>query len=194
MQCEFLKSKWISGIFKSEMESWKLIDAWTVLGHYSAHCLMARPGQQRSAGAPTGWSPRPGHPQWCDRWELADGFGTTRSAPRAPASCGVAVEQGAGDGDAPWWRVIDKVAVFGGGGRPAADSSGWGVICQLGGRGKMVRRGLINDEMYETVELTKWGRWQRLSGPNPTWGRGPWWPTTACDSRATRTRGRGAQW
>jgi hypothetical protein len=32
-----------------------------------------------------------------------------RFAPRAPASCDASTEQGGGDGDAPWRRVIDEV-------------------------------------------------------------------------------------
>jgi hypothetical protein len=60
-----------------------------------------------------------------------------------------------GDGSSMRWPILVRVAVFGGGRRLAANSGGGGVICQLGGRGKTVRRGLINDEMHKTVEMTE---------------------------------------
>jgi hypothetical protein len=78
-----------------------------------------------------------------------------RSAPRAPALCGMAVEQVGGDGDALWRWVIDEVMVFVDGGRTTVDSGGRSVICQLGGKGKTVRRGPIDDEMTERVDLTE---------------------------------------
>jgi hypothetical protein len=53
------------------------------------------------------------------------------------------------------WQNPVWAAVFVGGRRTAADSDGRGVICQLGGRGKRVRRGPIDDEMPEKVELTE---------------------------------------
>jgi hypothetical protein len=78
-----------------------------------------------------------------------------RSAPRAPASCGTGVGQVGGNGDALWRQVIDEVMVFVDGGRTAVDSGGQSVICQLGGKGKTVRRGPIDDEMTERVDLTE---------------------------------------
>jgi hypothetical protein len=60
-----------------------------------------------------------------------------------------------GDGSSMRWQNPVWAAVFGGGGRSTADSGGQDVICQLGGRGKRVRRGPIDDEMPERVELTE---------------------------------------
>jgi hypothetical protein len=82
-----------------------------------------------------------------------------RSSPRAPASCGAAVEQGGGDGDAPWRWVIDEVAELSSGGGvrrwQTTDSGGHGLNCQLVGRGKRVSRVPSDDEMPERVELTE---------------------------------------
>jgi hypothetical protein len=60
-----------------------------------------------------------------------------------------------GDGSSTrWWNPV-RAVVFVGGGQTAVDSSGRGVICQLGGRGKRLRRGSIDDEMPERMELTE---------------------------------------
>jgi hypothetical protein len=60
-----------------------------------------------------------------------------------------------GDGSLTrWWNLV-RAAVFVGGGWTAIDSGGRGVIYQLGGGGKRVRRGPIDDEMPERVELTE---------------------------------------
>jgi hypothetical protein len=60
-----------------------------------------------------------------------------------------------GDGSSTrWWNPV-RAVVFDGGGWRVADSSDWGMICQLGGRGERVRRGPIDDGMHEMVELTE---------------------------------------
>jgi hypothetical protein len=54
-----------------------------------------------------------------------------------------------GDGSSTGWRNPVRAMMFIGGGRTTADSSGRDVIFQLGGSGKRVRRGPIDDEMPE---------------------------------------------
>jgi hypothetical protein len=69
--------------------------------HVRAHGVVTAPGAP-SVAQPTGAHRPLRHDEVCTR---------------APASCGVAARQGGGDGDAPWWWVIDEVV------EPGSDGS-----------------------------------------------------------------------
>jgi hypothetical protein len=82
----------------------------TVLGHAPSHGLAAQPGPMAQPTWPAhassaAWA----RLRWRGRHELASGFSAMWSAPRAPALCSAAAEQGGGDGDTPWRWVIDEV-------------------------------------------------------------------------------------
>jgi hypothetical protein len=128
---EFLKFKWISRVFNSEMNFKKLINVWTVLGRYSAHSVAWPAWRNGQSGPmaqaarctvrlPSVRSPRSGPTRWRGCHRCGGGWTGIWSSRRAPQRHGRPAGQGEEDGVSPKAWGSGEVATGGSGRRVAS--------------------------------------------------------------------------